>query len=231
MVETISALNAQKNGGAFNKDEDRNAIGKDGFMQLLLTQLRNQDPQNPLKSHEFASQLAQFTQVEQLFNLNDKLEQSLQLDINLNQSIGNTLATTIVGKEMMAIGNELSLFEGQSTDIFITLRESAPNVNINIFDSNGTLIKREKAGAFTTGDHTYKWDGKNDEGIFPFEVNPRFSGTTGARSSAGYNEPDIFCRYLMFNEVPKIDYKYGYALRDIVDRYIPFETARGISRI
>lgn len=72
---------------------------------------------------------------------------------------------------------------------------------------------------------------KTDKGIFPFEVNPRFSGTTGARSSAGYNEPDMFCRYLMFNEIPKSNYKFGYALRDIVDRHIPFEMARGISRI
>lgn len=176
MVETISALNAQKSDGAFNKDEDRNAIGKDGFMKLLLTQLRNQDPQNPLKSHEFASQLAQFTQVEQLFNLNDKLEKSLQLDINLNQSIGNSLATTIVGKNMIAVGNEVSLDDGVATGIFITLRESVPNVSINIFDSNGTLIKRENAGAFITGDHTYLWNGKNDEGVlmpdgvYTFEV-------------------------------------------------------------
>lgn len=176
MVETISVLNGQQNSPTFEEKEDRNSIGKDGFMRLLLTQLRNQDPQNPLKSHEFASQLAQFTQVEQLFNLNDKLDKSIQIDINLSQSIGNTLATTIVGKNMMAIGNEISLLDGKTSDIFLTLKESAPNVSINIFDSNGTLIKREKAGAFTTGDHTFSWDGKNDEGVlmpdgkYTFEV-------------------------------------------------------------
>ena len=73
---------------------------------------------------------------------------------------------------------------------------------------------------------------KTDEGIFPFEVNPRFSGTTGSRSLVGHNEPDIFCRYCLFNEIPeKIIHKNGYVVKDFQEKYISFEDAKNVPRI
>lgn len=73
---------------------------------------------------------------------------------------------------------------------------------------------------------------KTDSGIIPFEINPRFSGTTGPRSLVGYNEPDIFCRYRVFDEVPsKVDYKFGYVVRSLVEKYISFDEAHNIQKI
>ena len=77
MVETISTLESFQNGTKVSSREDKNAIGRDGFMKLLLAQLRNHDPNNPLKSHEFAAQLAQFTSVEQFFQINENLDPNL----------------------------------------------------------------------------------------------------------------------------------------------------------
>src|SRR5438876_921308 len=51
-----------------------NTLDKDDFLKLMLTQMKNQDPMNPLQSHEMAAQLAQFTSLEQLFNVNKNLE-------------------------------------------------------------------------------------------------------------------------------------------------------------
>lgn len=71
-----------------------------------------------------------------------------------------------------------------------------------------------------------------ESGIIPFEINPRFSGTTGPRSTVGHNEPDIFCRYRLFGEIPKkTDYKFGYVVRGLVEKYISFEDAKNISRV
>lgn len=68
--------------------------------------------------------------------------------------------------------------------------------------------------------------------IMPFEINPRFSGTTGARSLVGYNEPDMFCRYLFYNEIPtQISYKHGYVMRDLIETFISREDTESISRI
>jgi len=62
---------------------------------------------------------------------------------------------------------------------------------------------------------------KTERGIIPFEVNPRFSGTTSARSLVGCNEPDMFCRYKIFGEIPeKTEYKFGHIIRGLVEKYI-----------
>ena len=176
MVESISTLNELQDRTKVASNEDKGAIGKDGFMRLLLAQLRNQDPQNPLESHEFASQLAQFTAVEQLFNINAKLDRNLDLDIKLTQSIGNSLATTIVGKSLRAIGNQISLDEGSTSKVYITLPMSVSNVTVSIYDSNDTLIRKEDLDIRTAGDHIYIWDGKNNDdvgipdGIYTFSI-------------------------------------------------------------
>lgn len=61
-------------------------------------------------------------------------------------------------------------------------------------------------------------------GIIPFEINPRFSGTTGSRCLVGYNEPHMFTRYALFGEIPKkIDYKEGYVMKDLQERYISLD--------
>lgn len=176
MVETISTLESLQNGTKVSSREDKNAIGRDGFMKLLLAQLRNQDPNNPLKSHEFAAQLAQFTSVEQLFKINENLDRNLELDLKLSQSIGNSLATTIVGKNLRAVGNQISLEKTLASKVYISLPTAASNVVVNIYDSNDTLVRRQDLNLLTTGDHIFNWDGKNNngevaaDGIYTFSV-------------------------------------------------------------
>ena len=176
MVETISTLESLQNGTKVFSREDKNAIGRDGFMKLLLAQLRNQDPNNPLKSHEFAAQLAQFTSVEQLFKINENLDRNLELDLKLSQSIGNSLATTIVGKNLRAVGNQISLEKTLASKVYISLPTAASNVVVNIYDSNDTLVRRQDLNLLTAGDHIFDWDGKNNngevaaDGIYTFSV-------------------------------------------------------------
>ncbi len=73
---------------------------------------------------------------------------------------------------------------------------------------------------------------KTDDGIIPFEINPRFSGTTGPRSLVGYNEPDIFCRYRLFGDIPeKIDHKFGYVVRELIEKYISFDEINKVPKL
>ncbi|MGY5151517.1 MAG: ATP-grasp domain-containing protein [Candidatus Nitrosopumilus sp. bin_6a] len=73
---------------------------------------------------------------------------------------------------------------------------------------------------------------KTDDEIIPFEINPRFSGTSSPRSLVGLNEPDIFCRYKLFGEIPtEINYKHGYVVRGLVEKFIDFNEAKTIPTI
>jgi len=73
---------------------------------------------------------------------------------------------------------------------------------------------------------------RTDDGIIPFEINPRFSGTSSPRSLVGLNEPDIFCRYKLYDEIPpKIDYKHGYVVRGLVEKFIDLNEAKNIPKI
>ncbi len=73
---------------------DKNSLGKDDFMTLLVAQLQAQDPTNPMDAQDFSAQLAQFSTVEQMFNVNENLAALQQSQIALN----NTSALTLIGK-------------------------------------------------------------------------------------------------------------------------------------
>ena len=70
---------------------------------------------------------------------------------------------------------------------------------------------------------------KTKNGIIPFEINPRFSGTTMLRSLAGLNEPDIFCQYKIFNKIPKkLKIKKGIILREFNEKFISFSSINSL---
>src|ERR1700690_2579879 len=77
-------------------------LGEDDFLKLLTMQMQYQDPMNPMSGTEFASQLAQFSSVEQLTNINSELAQSISSNSVLTQSINNDLAATFIGKNVRA---------------------------------------------------------------------------------------------------------------------------------
>ncbi|EGP92884.1 ATP-grasp domain-containing protein [Nitrosarchaeum koreense] len=73
---------------------------------------------------------------------------------------------------------------------------------------------------------------KTKDGILPFEINPRFSGTTGSRSLVGCNEPDILCRYRLFGEIPQqLNYEVGFVLRDLQEKFITQDDIEKIPKI
>ena len=75
---------------------------KADFLNLLVTELRHQDPLNPMDSQAFASQLAQFSTLEELQNIGVKLDNALESDMILSQSINNTMAATLIGRDRRA---------------------------------------------------------------------------------------------------------------------------------
>jgi flagellar basal-body rod modification protein FlgD len=139
---------------------DKNVLGKDDFLTLLVSQLQNQDPLNPSDPTEFVSQLAQFSSLEQLMSVNNNLEAIQGYQTSLNRS----LATSLFGKSIIATGNAIELEEGESSMITFTLPETAVEGAVNIYDTAGNFIVALQPEDWSAGEHTLEWDGNSGDG-------------------------------------------------------------------
>ncbi|MBI1776513.1 MAG: flagellar hook assembly protein FlgD [Proteobacteria bacterium] len=131
----------------------------DKFLTLLTTQLKNQDPLSPMDSTQFTTQLVQFSAVEQSITTNKNLEKliSLQTGNQVSQ------ATTYIGHTIRANGSSQQLQNGAATFGY-NLSATAQATSIAITDSTGKVVFHG-VGETATGDHSFSWDGKDDNGI------------------------------------------------------------------
>ncbi len=139
-------------------------MGKEDFLKMLITQLRYQDPLNPMEGTEFSAQLAQFSTVEQLANIKEMLQASIDGNYLLATSINNTLAATVIGKEVKAYGNQIYLPQEGSVVLNFKLDGQAQQVTIEILDENGSVVKTIQQQNLSSGEHVVEWDGTNEEG-------------------------------------------------------------------
>jgi flagellar basal-body rod modification protein FlgD len=158
--------------GIYDPGASSTAMGKDDFLTLLITQLQNQDPLNPADSTEYTAQLAQFSSLEQLSNVNANLEY-MQL---YQASINNAQAVSFIGKEIIALGDGVRVTEGQAQSCRFELIGDASGVVVNIYDEGGKFVKAIEQGAMNAGRQTVAWDGTDQngnavaDGDYTFEV-------------------------------------------------------------
>jgi flagellar basal-body rod modification protein FlgD len=157
ITEMIGSVGAS---GTTNTTSESSLVGKEDFLKLLVTQLQYQDPLNPAESTEFTAQLAQFSSLEQLTNVNENLEY-LQL---YQASINNAQAVDFIGKTVIANGNNVSVSDGVSENIAIELPEDAADVTISVYDASGELIATIEAGPLDEGKQTITWNAEDQEG-------------------------------------------------------------------
>lgn len=144
----------------FSDAIDSNSLGKQDFLQLLVTQLQNQDPLQPMENTEFVAQLAQFSSLEQLTNVNDQLA-----GVQMGQiSISNLQATDLVGQEITARGDHFNYDGTGGTDLSFELGEDAVGGEVSIYDEYGGLVTTIELGAQDAGLSSVHWDGRTDSG-------------------------------------------------------------------
>ncbi|MFC5303330.1 flagellar hook assembly protein FlgD [Azospira restricta] len=132
---------------------------QDRFLTLLVTQLKNQDPLNPMDNAQMTSQLAQINTISGIEKLNTTLSQMLGV-YNEGQAMQ---AAGMVGKYVLVAGNSLPLAGGQAIG-GATLAGPADQVTISIYDSAGNLVQSQKLGAAEAGNLNFTWDGKKSDG-------------------------------------------------------------------
>jgi flagellar basal-body rod modification protein FlgD len=167
---TVTAIGASAS--TASSSTQTQTLGKDDFLKLLVTQLQNQDPLNPADSTQFVAQLAQFSSLEQLTNVNDNLK-TVQL---FDQSINNAQAVNFVGKTIKASGSIFELGSGETHEIQYQLGEDAAKVYVSINDATGTTVRKIEMDHMAAGSQSVVWNGADEngnavpDGIYSFSV-------------------------------------------------------------
>jgi len=152
-------------------------LGKDDFLKLLVTKLTHQDPLSPMDDEAFVADLAQFSSLEQLQNLNKALDDSLNWDYLQMQTINNTMATSLIGKEVKASYSNIYLDNDNRPTINFSTTEYAEKVEITIKNADGSVVRTLTSEAVPPGNNSIIWDGKDTngnrlaEGSYQIEIN------------------------------------------------------------
>ena len=138
-----------------------NKLDKNTFIKLLSTQLANQDPLNPTTQKQFAADLAQFSQVEQLSNLNNNVAASA---VNIPNQI-KFMGASFLGKEVLTKGTTIE-HTGKTQDINLpfVLNKPAKKVIVNVLDKFNSIVRKLDLGSRGVGAQSAIWDGLTVDG-------------------------------------------------------------------
>lgn len=139
---------------------------KDEFLMLLTQQLKAQNPLNPYNNQEFATQLAQFSQLEQLSDIRSLIEDQVETNLMLTQTISDSALPGLLGKTAKAYSSK-SYYDGENgMPVGYDLPYNSSSAELTIYDSAGNIVKNEQLSGFdlSSGDHRLTWDGTNQEG-------------------------------------------------------------------
>lgn len=132
---------------------------QDRFMTLLTTQMKNQDPLNPMDNAQLTGQLAQLSTVTGIDKLNTTLE-SLKGSYQASQTLA---ATSMIGHGVLVPGTKIDLSEGKAI-LGVELTEPADQLEVTIRDKAGQPVHKMNLGSAETGIMPLAWDGKIDNG-------------------------------------------------------------------
>ena len=160
-MEMIPGVTSIDNSKTVTKmaDED-SSLGKDDFLKLLIAQLSAQDPLDPMGAQDFSAQLAQFSGLEQMTNVNSNLEilQKLQTASQNNSSLN------LIGKIVESDGNVFNHSVNSSETLSYSLAGDAESVRIDIFDIVGSQIDMVRVDNQRQGKNSASWDGNDKHG-------------------------------------------------------------------
>ena len=176
-ADIFAALNGTS---STTKSKSTTEAMEDRFLTLLMTQIKNQDPLNPLDNAQVTTQLAQINTVNGIERLNATLTKLLD-GYNNAQAMQ---AAGIIGKSVMVPGASLTLEKGIAAGGF-KVDQPVDNVRVQVLDKAGNVLRTDDLGARQAGNYSFVWDGKNTagatvaDGSYTFKV----SATQGGKSA------------------------------------------------
>jgi flagellar basal-body rod modification protein FlgD len=154
----LNSMNTGKAAAAASATDTAGAT-QDRFMKLLITQMKNQDPLNPLDNAQVTSQLAQLSTVTGI----DKLNATMGTLKDSYQSSQTLQAASLIGHGVLVPGNTADLADGKAV-LGMDLPGAADAVTVTIRDASGNVVRKLDLGAQAAGTLPLGWDGKTDKG-------------------------------------------------------------------
>lgn len=157
----IDALSGYTSAASLAPQSQANdALGKEDFMKLLITQMSNQDPLSPVDNSEFIAQLAQFSSLEAMTAVRDSVD-TLSL---LQSAATNAQVASLVGRHINVRGGAFTLQHDTSVELGFTLGAAAEKVEVTIYDEDGNKVRTLSLGPQEVGEGTFEFDGHDDDG-------------------------------------------------------------------
>ena len=142
------------------QEAPKNTMDSQAFLRLLMTQMSQQDPLNPTDSTQFVAQLTQFSNLEQLVQLNTQMN-----TLAMSQSAStSTAVASLIGRTITASGNSVELGAEAGADVTYNFPAAVKNAEMVISDSSGRVIRTVGLGEQKEGKSSYAWDGKDNDG-------------------------------------------------------------------
>lgn len=167
MSDTSAISSAYNYGKTTTSTATSSAIeSKDDFLKLLTYQLQSQNPLKPYDNQEFAAQLAQFSQLEQLTEIKSLLEEQVSTNTTLTETIANSALPGLLGKSAKAYTNSVTYDGENSVNLGVNLQASGSSGELVIKNSSGQTVRTIDLDSanLKIGDNDISWDGKDDNG-------------------------------------------------------------------
>ena len=180
-IGTNEVLSSQFGVQRFQKDAASNKeLGQEDFLQLIVAQIQNQDPFEPVENGAFIGQLAQFGTVDGVNNLNDSFAEFSQ-GFNSNQALN---AAGLIGKSVQVEGNQVSVTEGESVTAYVDSNNQAGTAEVQITNAAGIVVGTKQVILANSGLNSFTWNGLDEQG----EQLPEGTYFLSAKVLAGDNE-------------------------------------------
>ena len=157
--DVMAGYAINKNPAAETAKKKSNELGQDAFLQLMITQMKNQDPLAPQSNSEFVAQLAQFSSVQGLEKLNTNFN-NFSSSFNSNQALQ---ASSLVGRSVSVETDTSMLVDKGIISGNVKLASATSDMKINIYDDKGALAAQVPVGTVPAGDANFRFDGQNIE--------------------------------------------------------------------